>query len=356
MTTKFPEGKCFFNSCHASLEHDVSDVFRELGIKIVKANNDREHSERPNIPGYTDMDYGDELRARVNTMACNPEDFEGTNFIFMMNGSDFQHRVPYMAKFRPVIIYLFGQHTDTQLAEFAGKMNVQWEKKGTPNIFTVCYSRKEYDFLKPRLCTEIHHHLFHIRFAKRINDYWPWYPQDYGWDRNMVKPPLRLPFVFTASNSIQNRGDGCGWPQLREMRMKFPHILTGHETEQVGGTGRVTFDELRQMFWTCGAYLTFPAWPAPMVLNLYEAMMSGCPTAFYDNGMGAKEEGLFNDDVGCLSSDTNVLLEYCQRALKDKGFQKEQSRRCQQRAIEMHEFSRVLPQWQELFGQLSKLW
>src|SRR5437868_871752 len=136
---QFSKGRCFFNSCHASLEHDLGDLLKTLGIKVVKANNDREHTERPNIPGYTDMDYGDELRARVNTMACNESDFEGSNFILMMNTDDFQHRVPYMAKFRPVIVYLFGQHTDTQLAEYAGKVNNQQDRKVTPNIFTVCY-------------------------------------------------------------------------------------------------------------------------------------------------------------------------------------------------------------------------
>lgn len=340
------------HSVHASLEHDLGDVLRELGITVVKANNDREHTERPNIPGYTDMDYGDELRARVNTMSCRLEDFDGTNFIFLFNTDDVQHRVAYMAKFRPVIVYLFGQHTDIQLAEFAGKMNVQWEKKGTPNIFAVCYSKVEYDFLKPRLCTEIHQHLFHIRFAKRLEHYAPWY-------HGIIHPipkPMRLPFVFTASNSIQNRGDQCGWPQLQMVRGKLPHILTGHETEAVQGTGRVTFDELRQLYWTCGAYVTFPAWPAPMVMNMMEAMLSGCPTAFYDNGRGAKEEGLFNDDVGCLSSDVNSLIEYCKRCLKDKGFQKEQSEKCQQRAIEYFEFSRIIPQWQALFSEMQTLW
>ena len=84
--------------------------------------------------------------------------------------------------------------------------------------------------------------------------------------------------------------------------------------------------------------------------------MSGCPTAFYDNGRGAKEEGIFNDGVGCLSSDLGQLEEYCKRALKDKGFQKEQSEKCQQRAIELWEFNRQLPQWEQLFSELSKLW
>jgi hypothetical protein len=355
MSTKFEKGRCFFNSCHASLEHDLGDILRELGVQVVKANNACSHEERPSIPGYTDHDYSDDLRARVNTMACNDSDFDGTNFIFLMNTSDFQHRVPYFAKFRPVIIYLFGQHTDLQLAEFAGKVNNQQDKKVTPNIFTACYSKREYDYLKPRLYTELHHRLFHIRFAKRLEHYNPWKVP--GIPLNGIPHKSnRLPFVFTASNTIHRRGDGCGWPQLKDLRTRLPHLLAGNDTQEVGGTGRIPFDDLRQLFWTCGAYVSFPAWPAPMVMNLYEAMLSGCPTAFYDNDRGAKEEGLFSDDVGCLSADVNRLHEYCQRAIKDKGFQIVQSKLCLERAIEFFEFHRQLPKWEELFSDLSKLW
>lgn len=360
MTTQFTKGKCLFISCHASLEWDIAEIFKTLGVQVVKANNACGHEERPNIPGYTDHDFTDDLRARVNTMSCNESDFEGTNFIFLMNTDDLPHRVAYFAKFRPVIIYVFGQHVSLQLDELAGKMNNQWEKKRTPNIFTVCYARREYEYLKSRLATEVLNHLYYIRFAKKLEHYYPWRANDSCWDDNSLhfpgEPPMRLPFVFTASNSIHHRGDGCGWPQLRELRTKFPHILTGNDTQEVGGTGRITFEELLNFYWTCGAYVTFPAWPAPMVLNMMEAMLSGCPTAFYDNGMGAQDEGIFNDGVGCLSSDLGQLEEYCKRALKDKGFQKEQSEKCQQRAIEMWEFNRQLPAWEALFGELSKLW
>lgn len=358
MNTTFPAGRCFFNSCHASLEHDLADVFKTLGIKIVKANNDRAHTERPCIPGYNDMDYGDELRARIDNMMCTAEDFEGTNFILMMNNDQFQHRVSHLAQFKPIIVYLFGQHTDQQLAEFAGKMNVQFEKGMQPNIFTVCYGKREHDYLEQRLCTEIKNHLYYIRFAKRLDHYYPWKVPSLLSDSVSTLGPIpnRLPFVFTASNSIQNRGDQCGWPDLQIIRSKLPHILTGNETEAVQGTGRITFDELRQFYWTCGAYVSFPAWPAPLVMNLFEAGLSGCPIAFLDNGRGAKEEGLFDGGVGCLSTQPNDLYEYCKRAIKDKGFQNEQSLMVQQRFTEFYEFNRNLAKWRELFTEMSKLW
>jgi hypothetical protein len=348
-TTQFLKGRCLFNSCHASLEYDMADLFKTLGIKIVKANNDRAHGERPCIPGYNDMDYGDDLRNKIDCMSCSEEDFVGINFIFMMNNDQFQHRVPHMARFRPVILYLFGQHTDLQLDEFAGKMNNQIDKGIQPNIFTVCYGKREHDYLMERLYEQVKHRLYYIRFAKRLEHYAPW-------KIDGSAAPHRLPFVFTASNSIQNRGDQCGWPDLQIIRSKLPHLLTGHETEVVQGTGRITFDELRQLYSICGAYVTFPAWPAPLVMNLMEGMLAGCPTAFLDNARGAKEEGLFNDGVGCLSTQPNDLYEYCKRVLGDKGFQKEQSERCQQRAIEFFEFSRNLKRWESLFLEMQKLW
>lgn len=357
VTKQFPNGRCFFNSCHASLEHDLADIFKTLGIKIVKANNDREHTERPCIPGYNDMDYGDDLRERMNSMMCRAEDFEGTNFILMMNNDQFQHRVSHLAQFKPIIVYLFGQHTDLQLDEYAGKMNVQFEKGLQPNIFTVCYGKREYDYLEARLCSEIKHHLYYIRFSKRLEHYFPWkIPIEPNPTYGRAPMPNRLPFVFTACNSIQNRGDGCGWTELQTIRNRLPHILTGNETEAVGGTGRITFDELRQFYWTCGAYLSFPAWPAPMVMNMMEAMLSGCPTAFLDNNRGAKEEGLFDGGVGCLSTNPDDLYEYCKRALRDKGFREEQSLLCQHRAMEFYEFDRNLKHWEALFTEMSKLW
>lgn len=343
---QFPQGRMFFHSCHASLEHDLSDVFRTLGLKVVKANNDRSHVERPCIPGYNDMDFGEEIRGRLMSMTCRPEDFDGCNFIFAMNTSDFQHRISYYATFKPVILYLFGQHTDLQLDEYAGKMNNQIDRKVAPNIFTVCYGKREHDYLAARLYSQVKHHLYYIRFAKRVEHYTYRLNGDEG----------RLPFVYTSSNSIQNRGDQCGWPILKELRTKFPHLLSGHETEAVGGMGRISFDDLRRLFRLCSAYITFPAWPAPMVMNVMEAMMSGAPTAFYDNHRGAAEEGLFNDGVGCLSSDPEGLRSYCQRTLSDKSFREDQSRLCHARACEFFDFNRNIGHWVQLFEEMSKLW
>lgn len=361
MTThiqQFTKGKCFCIFCHASLEWEIADILKTLGIKVVKANNDRQHSERPCIPDYTDMDFGDPLRERIRTATCTPEDFADVNFIFMMNTDKFQHVVPHLATFKPVILYLFGQHTDTQLAEFAGCMNVQWEKGLQPNIFTVCYARREFEYLESRLASEVKNHLRYIRFSKRLEHYYPWKVPALSGTINqwLAYAPNRLPFVFTACNSIHNRGDGCGWAELSMIRHRLPHILCGHETEQVGGTGRIPFEDLKRFYWTCGAYLSFPAWPAPLVMNCFESMMAGCPIAFLDNGRGAADEGLFDNGVGCLSTSPNDLYEYCKRAITDKGFQKEQSERCQQRAIEFYEFSRNIKHWVSLFEEVEKFW
>lgn len=344
---QFPQGKVFCHFCHASLEYILGDILKTLGITVVKSNNDRAHLERPNIPGYTDKDFGEEIRSRLHSLQCRGDEFEGCNFIFVMNTDDFHHRTAYYATFKPVIVYIFGQHTDLQLAEFAGKMNNQIDKGVQPNIFAVCYGRREHDFLKARLYDQVKHHLYYIRFAQRQELYYPW---------KLKRAPERLPFVYTSSNSIQNRGDQCGWPQLKQLRTQLPHLLSGHETEAVGGMGRISFDHLRQLYWTCGAYVTFPAWPAPMVMNMQEAMLSGAPTAMFDNGQGAAEEGLFNDGVGCLSSSVEGLYSYCKRAITDKAFQEEQSARCQQRAAEFFDFDRNIHYWVELFNEMSKLW
>lgn len=372
---QFQKGRCFFRNLHASLEWEQCDIFKTLGISIGRGNFDRSHTERPEIPGYNDSDFGEDIRSRLASRTLREEDFEGCNFVYAMNSSEFQHEIPHLAEFRPVVFHLFGQWIEIQLDEFAGKMNKQAEMGLRPNIFVVCYVKREKDYLQARLREELKKNVFHIRFAKRPEIYNPWVVKDRcqkfqtaGWGEKEIdkfnefigfhrKPPVRLPFVFTSSNSIHKRGEGCGWPQLEAIRNRnLPHILSGNETNEVKGTGRMSFDQLKTFMWSCGAYVSFPAWPAPLVMNIMEAQMAGAPVAFYENARGCAEEGMFDGEVGCLSSDVEALYGFCERCVKDSDFRERQSKLSIERAMELYDFNKVIHQWAEVFQEVSKFW
>jgi hypothetical protein len=346
------KGNVFYNSCHASIEFDQCSIFKHLGMKVVKGNLDRSHEERPAVKGYNeDQDYGDTIRNHVDNLACVEEDFSGCDMVFMINPADFQHRAPHFAKFRPTCMFLNGQWVPRQLDELASQINGQMDRGEQPRIWVAVYTKVEENYLRPRIHTELQSRIHHIRFAKKFEDYYPWLT-----GTQPTPAPERKPFIYTTCNDIQNRGNSCNWTELQEIRRDLPHVLSGRNTNNVGGQGLIPFDQLRQQMRECSGYLGVPCWPAPLVLNIVEAMMCGAPVAFYDNGQGVAEEGIFNDEVGCCSSEIEGLRSFLKRCLSDHSFREEQSQKSLQRASEFFDFNKQVEKWRVLFKQMSELW
>lgn len=348
------KARVFFNVCHASLQYDLCLVFKALGMQIVTGNMDRSYEERPEVQGYPGLDYGDEVRSRVDSLSCIESDFEGCDMVFMFNPADFHKRIAHFAQFRPVCMYLFGQWVDNQLDELAGAINGQWDRKEQPRIWVATYSKAEEDYLRPRVYTQLHDRIHHIRYAKRFEDYYPWMVHSPNDDAGF--PPERKDYIYTSCNDIHNRGDSCNWKEYSEVIAGLPYRLSGRNTDQVGGQGLLPFDTLRLQMRECAGYMAVPCWPAPIVLNMIEAMMSGAPVAYYDNGRGAAQEGIFDGGVGCLSSDIGGLRSFLNRCLNEKGFREDQSAKSLARARELFEFGQQVKKWEVLFGQMQTLW
>jgi len=341
--------RIWFNSFHSSIEYDLVSVMKHLGMTIVTGNMDRSFEERPDIPGWRGFDFGEEVRGRMHTMTCIESDFAGCDMIFMGNPSDFHHRIAHYAKFRPVCMYLWGQWLDNQVDELAGKINGQLDRGEQPNIWVATYSKVEEEYLRPRVYKQLQDRIHHIRFCKKFEDYAPWV-------LNGDKPPERHNHIFTTVNDFHSRGKACNLDEWQECVQGLNHRLAGRNSEQLGGLGLIPFDQLKQEMAGCAAYMGVPAWPAPLVLNFAEAMMTGAPVAFYDNGRGAAHEGIFDNGIGCCSADVSGLRSFLQLCLKDKTFQQEQVGKSIERAKEFFDFEKQVLKWRDLFNQIKELW
>lgn len=244
----------FIQSCHASLEYDHARMFRDLGFSVF-GEFDVGSSQRPKIPGVTDHN-------------SNINDF---NFIVL-------HQVPkYCRKMKElldqgkrVVLVSFGQ-TDTWQYVESGKLCREY-----PHAYIAAYSAKDFRLHRDQNCPS--HKIRLIRFGKYLDDFQPWTGEK--------------PTCYATCNSIHRRGHGCGWVLMDEARKQIPLILSGKDTQEVGGLGEVTELEMRELLRTSACFLSFGTAPAAIVMTQIEAWSAGCPTVCYDSGHGLKEENL----------------------------------------------------------------
>lgn len=366
-------GSVFVHSCHASLEYDTSRVLQHIGLTVPRSNSDRGAFERPAVIGYNDQDFGEEIRGRVQSLTCREEDFEGCDYILMFNPADFHMRLLHFAQFRPTVMILHGQWIERQLDELAGAMNKLVEEGKPCRGWIACYTRREETELLKRLRSDLHGHVRHIRYAKDFAEYYPWKdPETFRRYKEAINDalftgntkhrelkvqefsPARMPFIYTSVHSMKERAEACCYEQWKQIVKDLPHLFSGRRSEEDGGMGLITFMEQRQLYRTCGVYVSVPAWPAPWVLNANEAMCSGAPIAYFDNDRGIAEEGIFDNDVGCCSKDPAKLREYTIKCLKDEGFRAEQSAKVLARSIEFFDFETQCGKWVSLFNDMAK--
>jgi hypothetical protein len=319
-------------------------MFKHLGMTVVNGNMDRSFEERPDIPGYRGFDFGEEVRARVNTLTCVESDFEGCDMIFMGNPSDFHQRIEHFAKFRPVCMYLWGQWVDKQLDELAAKMNGQFDRGEQPRMWVACYTKVEEEYLRPRLYKQLQDRLHHIRFLFKFEDWTP------------STSPERHNHIFTTCNDFKARSKACNFEEWKQVIDGLNYRVSGRHSEEFGGLGLIPFEQLKKEMQECAGYMGVPCWPAPLVMNVCEAMMTGAPVAFYDNGRGVAHEGIFDDQTGCCSSDVSGLRSFLNLCLKDKGFRQDQSFKSLDRAHRFFNFDTQVEKWRVLFGQMQELW
>lgn len=339
--------KVFINGVHAGAEYDFGLVCKHFGIECVAGNSSEPKEDhlriKPRIPGWEIPQISEETLSSITKLECNGDEFKDADFIFIVNPADFQERMPYFSGFKPVIMYLSGQWISSQLLKLIDYMNHQYESAQICNIAVCCYSKAELTFLKHELRPELHGRVGYVSFFKKLEEY------PFGqWDR-------REHFVYTSTHSPHRRGKfgkDAMFPEWIQVAKKFDIILSGMGTEDIGGLGCLPFEELVHRYQTCRCYVTVPAWPAPLVINLAEAMLCGAPVAFFDNDGGAQGEGIFEGNVGCLSSDPEVISRYVAECLASDDFCEEQSELCAAKARDMFDFDKNVTVWGSVLDSL----
>jgi hypothetical protein len=255
----------FIASCHASLEFDQVIMFGLMGHNVA-GSFDVGSKQRPKIVGITDK--SNDVR----------DAFKGADMIVMHQCENysnvFQQYCNEMGK-RPVVLNYFGQGCEEQHKHVATIL------KSVPNAYVVCYSRKEERMFKALEAPDRKFRM--IRFGKVLDDF----ALHGGWDGT-------IPMAYMTCNSAERRGEGCGWPALKElMDSMLPMILSGKETETLRrGIGELDYEGMKTMYRNARCFVSLGTVPAPMVLTQIEAMVMGCPVIVMDNGCGIAQEGL----------------------------------------------------------------
>lgn len=255
----------FIQSCHAALEFDQAIMFGMMG-HCVAGNFDVGSKQRPKIVGVTDISH-DVQDAYVSADVIVLHQCEDYSNVFRQCCAKMGQR--------PVILSYFGQGCSVQHTHVASTL------MSVPNAYVVCYSRKEERMFKALGVPDRKYRM--IRFGKLIDDY----RLHGGW--NGV-----LPVAYMTCNSVERRGDGCGWPLLKSlMDTQLPVMLSGKETETLKrGIGELDYEGIKSMYRNCRCFVSLGTQPAPLVLTQIEAMVTGCPVIVYDNGCGIVDEGL----------------------------------------------------------------
>lgn len=324
---------CLFLSCHAALEYYMSQIFKKLNVKLPYYDMDIGNIERPLIAGYREAS---ERQRKCNEKHCNrdwsDDDLRDIDFIYMMNFGDVPDVALYYAKFKlPIIVHLFGQYNIEVVHELINAMLKH------DNIFLVCYSQTEYKtyFRLSFDNASIRNRLFYIPFGLDSNEFG-------GWNGNAKK-------VYTTCNDIHNRGNACGWEIYQEITRLLPSVLSGRNTEDVGGIGLLQYDELKRCYGKYRCYLSMGTIPAPYTLTPLEAMMTGCPTVIYDNGMGVADEDI---QAGLVSSSIDDIQSYIKQCLNDKRFAKSESARVRSDALKLFDMDNITSKWESVISQI----
>lgn len=278
--------KVWLYSTHRAQETDLVKMWLREGIKVLGVF-DCYSRQRPSIKGVTDPEgipgretapviIGDEtwstIVERDRELRTESKDFEDFDWYVMMETPERGRRVEHYASMgMRVALQCFGQESDDEDEKLVPVLLKR------PNAHLVCYSPQIVERYIEKKVPYDQLHL--IRFGLYPEE---WQPAG-AWIGDLT-------LALTAHNSIQYRGEGCSWAQYQAISAGLPFVLIGKDTEHVGGMGEQNFKALKWWYARATCYLSMGTKPAPYTMTPVEAMMSGCPIIFWDNGFGIRDE------------------------------------------------------------------
>ena len=301
----------FIQSAHASLEHDHARMFKDLGYSVF-GEWDLGSQQRPKITGVTDVN-------------SNINDFD---FIVL-------HQVPNYVDFmrdllnngKRVVLISFGQ-ADTWQYDAVGALC-----RDFAHAYVAPYSVKDYRRHKEARCPD--HKSKLLYFGKYFDDFESWTGCH--------------PVAYATCNSIHKRGSGCGWELMKQFKRSLPVMLSGKETDEVGGMGEIPEPQMRERFRDSAYFVSFGTVPAALIMSQIEAWCAGCPVVCYDNGHGIAEEQMNL----MLSNDVDTMINHAKRCLADKG-SREFWHKASLQNRERFDVKKVGPEWVEFITRIMR--
>ena len=303
--------RLYIQSCHASLEYDHARMFRDLGYSVF-GDWDLGSKQRPKIEGVTDAN-------------SNINDF---NFIIL-------HQVP---NYVDVMRSLLNQGKRVVLISFGQSDTWQYEGvsalcRDYPHGYVAPYSIKDHRRHKEAGCPD--HKSKLLYFGKYFDDFEPWTGIH--------------PVVYATCNSIHKRGHGCRWELMKQFKRAVPVMLSGKETDEVGGMGEIPEPTMRERQRDSACFVSFGTSPAALIMSQIEAWCAGIPTVVYDNGHGIAEENM----ELMLSDDVNTMINHAKRCLADKG-SREFWHKASLKNRERFDVKKIGPEWVEFITRILR--
>lgn len=330
--------KLLYLSCHSIAEYMEVKMFRELGLEVFPHGcyaNGKGDGARPELETC-----GQEF---IDSLEKNPKEKMSREFLDQFD-IVLSHWMPGWIslnwenmKDKLVIMRTNGQSTRGNELEMK-----PYKEKG---MKIVRYSPTEQRI--PDYCG----HDAIVRFGLD--------PEEFKGYNGQVKQ------IITVAQSMQSRGEYCGYEIFRNVTKGLPVRLYGRGNEQSDDWGGfLNYDNLKRAYQNSRVYFYTGTWPTAYVLNFIEAWMTGIPIVAI-----GKEKGNVNGKAlpfqdtyeipelvehgvtGFVSDCEDMLRSYCQLMLTNQAAAKKVGEAGRKKAIEIFGINKIREEWRSFFQQ-----
>jgi hypothetical protein len=161
--------------------------------------------------------------------------------------------------------------------------------------------------------------------------------------------------VINISAHLYQRGEATNWRFWEEATAGLPRLCAGPGSEDMGGPGELSLEELKGELRRARAYLYTGTQPASYTLGLIEALMTGTPvvsigpewSTWFPYGPDLFE----GHELAELSAnDPQIARSHLQDLLSEADLAAKLSRRQRERSISTFGRERIAAQWKEYLG------
>lgn len=187
-----------------------------------------------------------------------------------------------------------------------------------------------------------------IRFGKNPDDYFEWNGNE--------------KVIISVVQSMQERGDACGWNIFSKISENLPCKLYGNNNQGAGklwNGENLSYENLLSVYRDNRVYFYAGTKPASYCLNFIEAWMTGIPIIAVGPELGNGDENLYEvselisyGENGYWENDYENIVKKCKLLLENFELAKYISSNGRKKAIELFSEKKIQTQWEDFFSTL----